>query len=262
MELLTSRKNPKIIELENLLTRKKNRNPSLFACEGARLCEDAIRAGLVPEVVYITEKAQMRYHDIAVLLRGAARESYKICESLAGRISDTENPQGVFAVFKRLDNTAQVVKIVRDGKYLLLAGLQDPGNMGTILRVAEALALDGVFYDESCPDVYSPKVMRASMGGMFRLKHERRDMEETIEMLRKAGVCVWAAALTPDAEDLRPGLLSGGTAVLIGNEGAGLPESLISCCGAAIKIPMQGTVESLNAATAAAIFAWELAKTM
>ena len=260
MELLTSRKNPRIIEFEALLTRKKNRDTALFACEGARLCEDAIHAGLTPQAVYLTPKAQARYPETAALLTGAADVLYMICETLAARISDTENPQGVFAVFKRLDNRAQVVKIVRSGKYLLLAGLQDPGNLGTILRTAEAFGLDGVFLDENCPDVYAPKVLRASMGGVFRLKHEHCDMYAAIAMLRENGVPVYAAAMTEDAVPLHAGLLSGGAAVLIGNEGAGLPDDLISCCTSACTIPMPGGAQSLNAATAAAIFAWEMRK--
>ena len=260
MELLTSRGNSRIMELESLLKRKKSREPALFACEGARLCEDAVRAGLVPQAVYLTEKAQTRYPGAAALLIKTAHTSYTLCETLAERISDTENPQGVFAVFKRLDNHAQVVKIVRDGKYLLLAGLQDPGNVGTILRTAEAFGLDGVFFDENCPDLYAPKVLRASMGGVFRLKHERCDMYAAIAMLRENKVPVYAAAMTADAVPLHAGFLAGGAAVLIGNEGAGLPDDLISCCTSSCIIPMPGTAESLNAATAAAIFAWEMRK--
>jgi len=261
MELLTSRKNPRIIELEALLMRKKGRDRTLFACEGARLCEDAVRAGLAPEAVYITGKAQARYPDTAALLMKTTRAAYMIDEPLALRISDTESPQGIFAVFKKLDNTAQVVTIVRDGKYLLLAGLQDPGNLGTILRAAEAFGLDGVFLDRDCPDIYAPKVLRASMGGVFRLKHECvSDLKETIANLRENGIAVWAAALTEHAIPLRPGLLTGGAAVLIGNEGAGLPDELISCCKGACVIAMKGAAESLNAAAAAVIFMWEMAK--
>ena len=261
MELLTSRKNTRIIELESLLTRKKGRDRELFACEGARLCEDAVRAGIIAEAVYITEKAQARYPDTAAQLIGVARAAYMIDESLAVRISDTESPQGIFAVFKRLDNTAQVVTIVRDGKYLILAGLQNPGNLGTILRAAEAFGLDGVFLDKDCPDIYAPKVLRASMGGVFRIKHERAaDIRVKIKALRESGVDVYAAALTEHAIPLRPGLLAGGAAVLIGNEGAGLSDELIEYCKGACVIPMKGAAESLNAAAAAVVFMWEMAK--
>jgi TrmH family RNA methyltransferase len=258
MELLSSRRNPHIVELENLLNHKKNRNEALFACEGARLCEDAVRAGFVPQAVYLTPGAAMRYPETARLLTGKAEAMYAIDERLAPRISDTQHPQGVFCVFKRLDNAAGAVTIVEGGKYFLLSNLQDPGNLGTILRTAEAFGLHGVFLAD-CPDPYSPKVLRASMGGVFRLRHERvADMPATIAMMRKNGIAVYAAAMTGDATPLNGGMFSGGAAVLIGNEGAGLPRELIACCSAECMIPMPGGAQSLNAATAAAIFAWEM----
>lgn len=261
MELLSSRQNPLVITLEALLTHKKNRDAALFACEGARLCEDAVRAGRYPEAVFLTGKAILRYPETAALLTAKAQAWYKIDENLAGRISDTQNPQGVFCLFKRLDNTAQAVKIVRGGKYILLSGLQDPGNTGTIIRTAEAFGLNGAFLDDCCPDLCAPKVLRASMGAALRLPYEQvSDMRQTIAELRGNGVPVYAAAVTQDAIPLRDVQLRDGAAVLIGNEGAGLPEELIDCCNAACVIPMAGGAQSLNAATAAAVFMWEMTR--
>ncbi|MCL2068619.1 MAG: RNA methyltransferase [Oscillospiraceae bacterium] len=259
MQLLSSRQNPRIAELEALLTHKKNRDTALFACEGARLCEDAVQAGLTPEAVYLTEKAALRYPETASLVTGASRAVYALDECLAGRISDTVNPQGVFCVFKKLDNAPQAVKIVSGGKYFLLSGIQDPGNLGTIIRTAEAFGISGVFLDSDCPDLYAPKVQRASMGAVFRLPRESpADIRETIAVMRENGIPVYAAALTEDAIPLRGGLFRGGAAVLIGNEGAGLSRDLTGRCDAACVIPMTGGVQSLNAAMAATVFAWEM----
>ena len=260
MELITSRENPRIKQLAALISQKKEREQTgLFVCEGARLCADATEAGLVPEAVYITEDSFSRYPEQVSKLLEIAVDAAMITPEIATRVSDTKQPQGVFAVFKKLDNSEQAVTIRKDGKYLLLAGLQDPGNMGTMLRCAYAMGLDGAFVEDNCPDLYSPKVLRSSMGGALRLPVALvPDMQETIALLRQGGVTVWAAALAPNAATLKRGLIKAPCAVLIGNEGAGLASELIDCCDSAVVIPMREGAESLNAAGAASILMWEI----
>jgi TrmH family RNA methyltransferase len=127
------------------------------------------------------------------------------------------------------------------------------------MRTSEAFGLGGVFLDADCPDLYAPKVMRASMGGVLRMPHERvADMHKTVAMLRESGVVVYAAAVTRDAVPLRDVQWRSSAAVLIGNEGAGLAQELVDCCDAACVIPMAGSAQSLNAAAAAAVFMWEM----
>ena len=260
MELISSRENPHIKRLAALISQKKERAESgLFVCEGARLCADAAAAGLIPQEVFITEYSFSRYPEQVSLLLELADEARMLTPALAARISDTKQPQGVFAIFKRLDNSPQVVKIRKDGKYLLLAGIQDPGNLGAMLRCANAMGLDGAFIETSCPELYSPKVLRASMGGVLRLNIGIvPDMCETIALLRQSSVMVWAAALASNAVELRHNLLEAPCAVLIGNEGAGLSRELIDACDNALIIPMREGAESLNAAGAASILMWEM----
>lgn len=158
-----------------------------------------------------------------------------------------------------LDNRMQTVKIGKDGRYILLSSMQDPGNIGTILRTAAAFGLDGVFLSSDCPDLYSPKVLRATMGGIFKIPLEvSDDLTEVIDRLQEAGIRVCAAALDGQAVPLQQAGLGNGCAVVIGNEGNGLPGHLIERCGQAVMIPMRPDSESLNAAMAAGIFLWEM----
>ena len=150
------------------------------------------------------------------------------------------------------------IDVLPQGWYLLLHQVRDPGNLGGILRTAATLGISAAFLCE-CAELYSPKVLRASMGGIFRLPVVTvDDMAGQIQTLRRLSVEVYAAAIRQGA--CNPGCLSGqgGKAVLIGNEGTGLPDELIQACDSCVAIPMKGGSESLNAAMAAGILMWEM----
>ena len=144
------------------------------------------------------------------------------------------------------------------GKYVVLHGLQDPGNLGMIIRTADAVGMDGVILSESC-ELYSPKVIRSTMGSAFRMKiFESRDTDELFSCLEKNGIKSYAAVIDKDAEDLRTIRFDGGCAVFIGNEGNGLPAEISSRCTVRATIRMSGHINSLNAAMATGIFMWEM----
>lgn len=208
----------------------------------------------------------------AVLSESFARENEALPESLrkAGtfpvyvvkdgdfeRISDTKTPQGILAVVKAFSYTEEEVFSDENGVYVLLENLQDPGNLGTIFRSAEAAGISGVIMDEACCDVYNPKVIRSTMGSFLRMKFiVVPDLKETVRNIKARGGRAYAAALqgsvpydTPDYRGL--------SAFLIGNEAKGLTEELIAASGEAVRIPMSGRVESLNAAMAATILMYE-----
>lgn len=260
MELITSRENQSVKELTGLLTQKKKRDSRrLFVLEGARLCLDALESGVTIRAVYITPQSLELYRDLGDLVDGRCKVVW-LHEDLARKISDTKSPQGVFCICERLDNPGFADKIKGNGKYLILDGLQDPGNLGTILRTAQALGVDGAFLC-GCPDVYSPKVLRSAMGGLFRLPFAVEDAAAAVvARLQKQGVPVYAAALTPHAASPGQLDLSGGCCVLIGNEGAGLSPEVIRACTGSVMIPMADDANSLNAAAAAAILLWEMTK--
>ena len=148
----------------------------------------------------------------------------------------------------------------RDGRYLVLYELQDPGNMGMILRTADAFGIDAVLTYQCC-DVFSPKVVRATMGAIFRMSVIDAPPASAIRLFfEENGIRSYAAVLHPDARPVTECRLGKGCAVWIGNEGNGLSEDAVAACEEKLIIPMQGHAESLNAAMAAGILMWEMVK--
>ena len=190
-----------------------------------------------------------------VYLRGAS--SAEISRELYDRLSDTGSPQGFLCVID-MNSTPRLNEISISGKYAALENIQDPSNLGTILRTAEALGVDGVILSEGCCDIFSPKVVRGSMGAVFRLPFMQvKSMADFVRIQTSSGAVCYASA-PRDAEDIENIDFSGGAIMLIGNEGNGLKEETISCCTKRVKINMKGRAESLNAAAAAAILLYRL----
>lgn len=259
MEQLTSPQNPRIKTLIRLQSsRRERREAGAFLAEGVKLCEEALAAGASLQSLYCTQEAMAHYPERLAPLLAAAGECFTLTPALSQKVSPAGSPQGVFGVCTLLDNRLEIATIKRDGSYLLAHSLQDPGNLGTIIRSCCAFGADGLILSEDCPDLYSPKVLRAAMGGAFRLPIlTTSDMGETVAALLERGLPVYAAALTRGARPLTALPLEQGCGILIGNEGNGLPQSLIARCTGAAIIPMEPGTESLNAAMAAGIFLWE-----
>lgn len=262
MERLTSRENEQIKFLSRLMRSKRERHAAgMFVAEGARLCAEALENRVEVLKAYLVPGALERYPQFARALTKTPCDCVEITPELSNRLSDTDTPQGVFCLCRMLDNGPHTVKIDTDGQYLALCGLQDPGNVGTIIRTAEAMGLTGLILAGSCPDIYSPKVLRSTMGSVFRLPiRVAGDEAFLLQEARAAGVKSYAAALHRQA-CLLPGTgLGPGSLVLIGNEGNGLPDAVVQACDAPLMIQMPGRAESLNAAMAAGIIVWEMAR--
>lgn len=258
LQRITSKDNPHIKHAGKLLASKKYRlQNKLFLAEGVRLCSDAVKSGLVPEQVFLTEKLLNQGLD-AILM--CAKEIYLIPEHLAGKISDTQNPQGVFCIFPMREHNFQI-KNAEKAKYVLLSSLQDPGNIGTIIRTCEAFGVDTLILSSDCPDVYSPKILRSAMGGVFRLDIQvTNDIGKSIQDLKDRNIPVYAAALHKDSRLITEVSFQDSVAVVIGNEGNGLSDQVIDACSSSIVIPMNGNAESLNAAVAASVLIWEMSR--
>lgn len=258
--LITSRGNTHIRQLDALLRQKKAREQSgLFALEGRRLCLDGWKAGLVPEQLLLTAEA---YHkapgELHPLVQGAGQVLW-LDKELAERLGDTQNSQGIFSVCRAPAFLPEQMPLLQDGRYLLLYQVRDPGNVGSILRTAAALGMTGICLCD-CAELLAPKVLRASMGGIWRMPVALWvEPAPMVQHLQAANIPVFAAALHSGAKGLEQ-LEEPGGAVLIGNEGDGLPEDLIDCCNGRIQLPMQGGSDSLGAAMAAGIFIWEMCK--
>jgi len=240
---------------------KYRRETGSFAIEGARLCADALRSGVSLQAVLYTPSALAVYGNVVEPLLACAQTALEISPELSRYMGDTMNPQGVFCIAKMLDNSLIIDKINIIGIYSALEDIQDPGNMGTIIRTAEALGLDGILLSDGCCDIYNPKVLRASMGGVFRLPLMRvGDLAQTVVALQEKGLTAFACVVDADATPITEAGMGQGAVALIGNEGNGLRPETVATCKHSVTIPMAGRAESLNASMAAGIVLWEMCR--
>lgn len=256
MEKITARTNEKIkyaVRLgESASFRKKNGE---FFLEGARLCFDAAKNGVEIRQAFFTAAALEKYSAYTQSIIATGCICCEISGDVAKKLSDTENPQGVFCVC-RMKELRSALDL--SGKYLALENLQDPSNLGAVSRTAEALGLSGLIISGGC-DVYNPKAMRAAMGSLLRIPLiETDNLVSLLEDSKANGMHTYASVPRSDAEDIRKVNLDGGVIICVGNEGSGLSRAVIDACMAAVTIPMGGRAESFNASAAAAILAWEL----
>ncbi len=264
MELgaITSRQN-QIVRQAAALARsgEKRREKRQFLCEGARLCRDAVLSGLPVELCFVTEQARAKYGDYLRPVLSVCREAYLVSEHVAELLSSTKASQGIFCVCgwpERL--LPEAVWQSEQAPLIILENLQDPGNLGTVFRTAEALGIEQAVLLGECCDPLSPKVLRASMGAVFRLNlRAEKDPEKLCKLIKEQGFRLHAAV--PDASALwvtEIDFSMGQHAVLIGNEGNGLTAETIALCHDSVTIPMAGRAESLNASAAATILLWEM----
>ena len=261
-EYISSRKNEIVRQAAALAgSAALRRENGAYLCEGARLCEDAARSGVEIQRLFYTEKAAEKYSRYLNACLAAAREVYEIPDPVAALLSETKNTQGIFAVCRMERDTHALSALSGKGRLLAVENMQDPANLGAVLRTAEALGIAGVLLVGECCDIYSPKVLRASMGAVFRLPfYEAEDITVALAALHALGYTAYAAVPDAAARPIHTCCFTEGSAVFIGNEGNGLMEAARLGCDVPVTIPMQGRAESLNAAAAASIVMWELCR--
>lgn len=259
---ITSRQNKIVRETAALLKDgAKRRAEGHFLCEGARLCRDAVLSAVPVELCFYTEASAEKYAEYLRPILQAAQQSYLVEEHVAGLLSSTKSPQGIFCVCKLPDTTQDTTETACQN-CLVLENLQDPGNLGTVLRTAEALGVERLVLLGECCDPFSPKVLRASMGAVFRVRlSEQTNAQALCAQLSTDGYRLHAAVPVSTAVPVTQiDFAHGLHAVFIGNEGNGLTQETISLCDDAVTIPMGGRAESLNASAAANILLWELCR--
>ncbi|MCR5627457.1 MAG: RNA methyltransferase [Lachnospiraceae bacterium] len=248
--MIESPNNKKIKDVRSLLDRSKIRQErDAFVTEGIKMFSETPREDI--KEVYVSESFYAKNPDIKnydpVIVR----------EDIFKKMSDTKSPQGIIAVVKQ--KHYPIEEILSGGLVMVLEELQDPGNLGTIIRTGEAAGISGIIMDEKCVDIYSPKVVRATMGAIYRVPfYKTESIEKIIPEIKKKGFTVYAAHLNGSisAENLT---FENNSAILIGNEGNGLKEETSKKADILLKIPMKGRVESLNAAVSAAILMYKYA---
>lgn len=257
---ITSKDNPLIKHINKLKKSPKYRGEQgEFLAEGARICKDAFLSNAKISALIINEDILDKYSELISEIENVCDKTYVLSKSLFKEISDTKNPQGLICVIKALDNLTLFDKIKSNGKFLALENIQDPSNLGTILRTAEALGVSGVILTDDCCDIYSPKVVRGSMGAVFRLPFIAvESMKDYIE--NNNHINFYASVVDNGAEKLTDFRFEEPCVLLIGNEGNGLKKSTVDLCDEKLTIPMNGRAESLNASAAAAILIWEMVK--
>ena len=257
MNFISSKDNNKIKEITRLLSSKKERNDKgLFVVEGVRICRDIAMGNIKINETYVTRECMEKFSAEAKAILEASEVIYEITKEIAAKISDTKTPQGIFCV---CEMPRDVSEINPKGNYLMLCSLQDPGNIGTIIRTCDAFKTDGLIMTADCPDIYSPKLLRSTMGAAFRLNIIiYPDAKTAVNALKKLGIRLYAAALKSDSKLITDVSLGEGSCVMIGNEGNGLSEDEIKLADERVIIPMNKESESLNAAVASSVFAWEM----
>ncbi|HJC01526.1 MAG TPA: RNA methyltransferase [Candidatus Gemmiger stercoripullorum] len=253
MDVITSRENPRIKRACALRDSEKQRAAAgLFFAEGPKLCLELARGCRAAEL-YATAPALAHTPALAALGPAVAEITQPVAEKLAG----TRSTQGVFALFETpATDPAPLLATAR--RILALEAVQDPGNVGTLLRSAAAFGFDAVLLGPGCAAPFSPKVLRASMGAAGRLPlGVCADLPAALGALRGRGVACLAAALYKARPlDAVGTQFPGGVCVVIGSEGQGLSDAAIAACSAAVRIPMTDRVESLNAGVAGSILLW------
>ena len=255
--MITSASNQKIKQVKLLLSSAKERRlKGVFIAEGIKMFNEAPRERL--KQVFVSESA---LKDIDV--NSLSCEVETVADDIYKKMSDTVTPQGVLCVIEQNNIAAEeFLKEHRKGnlRLLILEGIQDPGNLGTMIRTAEAAGFDAIIADKNTADVYNPKVIRSTMGSVYRVPvYYSEDLIALLDKLAAENVQLIAAHLKGTADYDKTGYLER-VGVMIGNEGRGLSEIAASKASLKVRIPMCGRVESLNAAIAAALMMFEANK--
>ena len=259
--MITSLHNKEIKAVAALAAKKKERDKQgLVIVEGPKMFGEAPTERISRVYLAQSAAAQM-YGQYGEKLAGLPCET--VSDEVFVKMSDTKTPQGILCLVRQ--QQYHIEEILRDKNkkqplLIVLEDIQDPGNLGTIFRTAEAAGADGVIMSSRTADVYTPKTIRSTMGSIYRVPFlYAEDLSSIIKRIRETGVSVYAAHLggtaAYDAYDYRKG-----TAFLIGNEANGLREETAACADARIHIPMEGRVESLNAAVASSVLLFEASR--
>lgn len=249
VEHITSRQNALMTHIRKLNGFRAYRERcGEYLCDGVKLLDEAIKWNAPLTAVVLSEGMELP------AVPGGVRV-VQVPGDVMKSVSPMETPQGaLFTV--RLPDTAPP-QALTGAHYLVLDGVQDPGNVGTVLRTADAFECDGVFLVNACADPYGVKAARATMGAIFRRPVYQCALGTLCALLERSGLPLYGAALRDDTASLRDADLSR-AAVAVGSEGRGLSAEVLAKCGKTIKIPMSSRCESLNAAMAAGVLLWEM----
>lgn len=255
--MITSSSNSKIRQIVQWQQKaRERRSAGVFLAEGFKLFEEAPEEAI--QEVYVSPDVPEKAAGRPLLQKKLERTGYEtVAEGLFARMSDTQTPQGILCVLRRPEYRLEQLLDASAPLLLALENLQDPGNLGTIVRTGEGAGVTGIIMNRGTVDIFNPKAIRSTMGSIFRVPFLYVDsLREAIVEMHGRGIRTYAAHLE-GKRYYDSFSFCGGTAFLIGNEGNGLSRETAELAGAYLKIPMEGRVESLNAAVAASLLMYE-----
>ena len=271
-DIITSRTNPQIKWVSSLLDKKGRYESGSFIAEGIKLTLEAASASLPITHCFISEDKVDAY--LPLVKQALASDIYEktqiivVSKSVFEKISTEKSPQGVISVVKHLDFFTNMTIIYKeeffvksDERAIILCSVRDPSNLGSVIRSSVAFGVSHVILSDDCADIYNPKTIRSAMGSMFKIKVSVvKSLPDLIEAMQYNGRRVFCAELRENAKSLNEIDLRTTDAIIIGNEGHGIPEEISRLCDSSVYIPISPNTESLNASVAAAVFMWEQSK--
>lgn len=255
-KLIESVQNKFVKKVKSLQQRKNRDKEGLFIVEGIRFIQEIPKTYTI--LFYIASNTFCSTNNISIYEN---RSQFFICsDNIFHTITDTEHTQGILAVCQKKEMPLSEFKLKRNGIYILAEEIQDPGNLGTIIRTADACNIDGIFLSKRCVDLYNTKVLRSTMGSLFHIPiFQNVDLMECINTMKQNTIPVFATHLKATEYYYNIDFKKG-CAFLIGNEGKGVSDILSQKCNQLIKIPMIGEAESLNVSVATGILLYETVK--
>ena len=249
---ISSTKNEKYKLFKSLKQKKARTSTGLYVVEGIKSVGDAVFANaqieaiLISDILYEKEKPEF----------GEGTDVYVIDDKIFPPLTDTENPQGIIAVIKQNNNNTDELDV--NNAYIYCDCVQDPGNLGTIIRTADAAGFGGVLLSPGCVDLYNPKTVRASMGSFFHIVKNEAVCVANLEAYKKAGFKIVCAVLSDNTVDYINADFKQPVIIVIGNEANGICDEVLKISDIDVKIPIVGRAESLNAAVAASVLMYEV----
>ncbi len=256
---ITGFSNPTVKFLRSLRDKKYRRREGRFLAEGLRLLTDARETGRLPEMLVMAQgrEAHPLLDELEAAVAASGGEILEMPEDILAKVTGKDNPQAVCGVFAEFDTSLASVDRTAAPIWLVAQAMRDPGNLGTMLRTGDAVGAGGLILLDDCVDPFSVEAVRASMGAIFTQRLVQARWEEFIGWLRKGDGQLVAASLR-DAVPYRGAAYRAPCFIMVGNESRGLPEEYEMACDLRVTMPMKGRADSLNAAVAGAVLAYEV----
>ncbi len=256
---ITAFSNPLVKQVRDLRDKRHRRDAGQFLAEGLRILTEARETGRLPRLLFFAAASASHslVRELVVAVESAGGEAIETTPDILGKLSGKDNPQTVVGVFDEFGTSLDDLDRTASGIWLVAERLRDPGNLGTILRTGDAVGAGGLILIGECVDPYSVEAVRASMGALFTIPVVRTEWTPFLDWLRTGPGQLVGLSLDTDA-DYRSARYTAPTFLLTGNEAQGMPADYAASCDLLVKIPMLGKADSLNAAVATAVMAYEV----